>query len=91
MASSRLNERCRDECLNEHLFGNLPAARRFVEEWRRDYNHQRPHTSLGGLTPIEFATRSRGEQGQSRCKPIPKNAAPSSPDRGRILISDPED
>ena len=54
-----LNGRSRDECLNEHLFRNLPAARHLIEEWRADYNHDRPHTSLGGLTPNEFATRSR--------------------------------
>ena len=49
--------RFRDECLNEHLFGGLPAARRIIETWRIDYNTARPHTSLGGLTPAVFATR----------------------------------
>ena len=53
-----LNGRFRDECLNEHLFRSLPAARRLIEEWRIDYNARRPHTSLGGLTPNEFAARS---------------------------------
>jgi len=51
------NGRFRDECLNEHLFGNLAAARRIIEGWRIDYNTQRPHTSLKGLTPLAFATR----------------------------------
>ena len=51
------NGRFRDECLNEHLFGNLSAARRIIEAWRIDYNMERPHTSLGGLTPATFATR----------------------------------
>ena len=51
------NGRLRDECLNEHLFGSLPAARRIIEAWRTDYNNQRPHTSLNGLTPTAFATR----------------------------------
>lgn len=41
----------------EHLFASLPEARRLIEDWRIDYNTNRPHTSLGGLTPIEFATR----------------------------------
>jgi putative transposase len=49
--------RLRDECLNEHLFRSLAEARRIIEHWRQDYNAERPHTSLGGLTPIEFATR----------------------------------
>jgi putative transposase len=47
-----------DECLNEHLFRSLAQARRIIERWRHDYNAQRPHRSLHGLTPIEFATRS---------------------------------
>ena len=61
-----LNGRFRDECLNEHLFRNLPAARRLIEEWRIDYNACRPHTSLGGLTPSEFATRSRQDHSENR-------------------------
>jgi putative transposase len=48
------NGRFRDECLNEHLFGSQPAARRIIEAWRTDYNTERPHTSLSGLTPAAF-------------------------------------
>ena len=51
------NGRLRDECLNEHLFSSLPDARRIIEAWRIDYNTKRPHSSLGGLTPTEFAAR----------------------------------
>jgi putative transposase len=51
------NGRFRDECLNEHLFASLAAARRIIEAWRIDYNTERPHTSLDGLTPAAFATR----------------------------------
>jgi putative transposase len=54
-----LNGRFHDECLNEHIFRDLPSARRLIEEWRADYNAHRPHTSLGGLTPSEFATQSK--------------------------------
>jgi putative transposase len=61
-----LNGRLRDECLNEHLFRSLPAARRIIEAWRVDYNEQRPHTSLGGLTPTEFATQSRKDLNENR-------------------------
>ena len=56
------NGRLRDEFLNEHLFRGLTDARRILDAWRADYNHARPHTSLGGLTPREFATRSMGNQ-----------------------------
>jgi putative transposase len=51
------NGRLRDECLNERLFASLPEARRIIEEWRTDYNTLRPHTSLNGFTPTEFAAR----------------------------------
>ncbi len=51
------NGRLRDECLNEHLFAGLAEARRIIAEWRYDYNTTRPHTSLDGLTPNEFAAR----------------------------------
>ncbi len=53
------NGRFRDECLNEHLFSSLAAARRIIEAWRVDYNTERPHTSLDGLTPAVFATRPK--------------------------------
>lgn len=49
------NGRFRDECLNEHWFTSLVDARQIIEAWRRDYNQTRPHSSLGGLTPAEFA------------------------------------
>jgi putative transposase len=51
---------------NEHVFRILPTARRLIEEWRVDYNAHRPHTSLGGLTPNEFATRSRTDHIENR-------------------------
>jgi putative transposase len=60
------NGRLRDECLNEHLFPNLNEARQIIEEWRIDYNTNRPHTSLNGLTPTEFATRPNRGQTQNR-------------------------
>ena len=56
------NGRLRDECLNEHLFANVKEAREIIEEWRADYNTNRPHSSLNGLTPAEFAARPREGQ-----------------------------
>lgn len=50
-----LNGRLRDECLNENWFISLKHAREVIESWRMDYNGERPHTSLGGLTPLEYA------------------------------------
>ena len=48
------NGRFRDECLNEHWFTSLIDARRTIERWRQDYNHVRPHSALGNLTPEAF-------------------------------------
>ncbi len=60
------NGRLRDECLNEHLFRSYRHARDVIERWRIDYNLNRPHTSLDGLTPNEFATRSRMDHNVNR-------------------------
>lgn len=49
------NGKLRDECLNENWFVDLADCRRTVEAWRQDYNTERPHSSLGGKTPAEFA------------------------------------
>jgi putative transposase len=49
------NGKFRDECLNENWFLGVRDARRILEAWRREYNEERPHSSLGYLTPAEFA------------------------------------
>ena len=49
------NGKFRDECLNEHWFLDMAQARRIIEAWRIEYNTERPHSSLGNLTPEEFA------------------------------------
>jgi putative transposase len=47
----------RDECLNVNWFLSMDDAREKVESWRRDYNEERPHSSLGNATPEEFAAQ----------------------------------
>lgn len=54
-----LNGRVRDECLNEHIFGNLTQARKITGDWQKDYNQVRPHSSLNNLPPEVFAGRHR--------------------------------
>lgn len=57
------NGRFRDECLNQHWFVSLADAREKVAAWQVDYNEVRPHSSLGGLTPAEYAkTKERLSQ-----------------------------
>jgi putative transposase len=49
------NGRLRDELLNGWHFDSLLEAKVLIEDWRIDYNINRPHSAHGGLTPDEFA------------------------------------
>jgi putative transposase len=49
------NGKLRDECLNTNWWANLWEARRRIRLWREEYNNDRPHSSLGYLTPSQFA------------------------------------
>lgn len=49
------NGKFRDECLNEHWFISIQDAKEIIEDWRKDYNGERPHSSLGYMTPLEFS------------------------------------
>ncbi len=51
------NSRLRDECLNEHYFTSLVDAQVKIERFRLDYLTEHSHSSLGGLTPAEYAAR----------------------------------
>jgi len=51
------NGKLRDECLNENWFVDLPDARQVTEDYRVDYNEERPHRSLGNLTPAEYIAK----------------------------------
>jgi putative transposase len=45
----------RDDCLNQHWFSSLAEARLLIEHWRIEYNHLRPHSSIGRIPPDAFA------------------------------------
>jgi putative transposase len=51
------HSRLRDEFLALEQFESLVAARKLTQAWRDDYNHHRPHGSLGYVAPAEFAAR----------------------------------
>ena len=55
--SESFNSRFRDEFLNVEVFGSKLEAKVLGREHREKYNHHRPHSSLGELTPAEFAAR----------------------------------
>lgn len=62
------NGRLRDECLNVHQFLSLTHAQQQLDAWRSDYNHTRPHGSLGHLTPSEYAKTGRDKQSHETAK-----------------------
>jgi putative transposase len=49
------NGKLEDELLNREQFETLKEAKVLVEDWRLDYNHHRPHSSLKYMTPAAFA------------------------------------
>jgi transposase InsO family protein len=65
------HSRLRDEFLNGELFLSVVDAQVRVEVWRRWYNEERPHSSLGYQTPLEFAARWLGGQEQAARANIP--------------------
>ena len=48
------NSKVRDELLNAEEFTSLLEARVLAKEWKREYNHVRPHSALGYRTPAEY-------------------------------------
>jgi hypothetical protein len=59
------NAQLREECLNEHVFLPLNDARIKIEQWRIQYNRERPHSSLSKLTSEEFAAQAAAGEGSS--------------------------
>ncbi len=90
--------RLREECLAVSWFHNLFDARRKIATWRKEYNEERPHSSLGYKTPKEFAAdevasfdRAVREARNSNAvpcpsrSPIPAQAAEGAEPSCRIL------
>jgi putative transposase len=57
-ADESFNGKFRDECLSLEWFKNRIDAKIVIEDWRRHYNEDRPHSSLEYLTPLEFKQKS---------------------------------
>ena len=68
----------RNECLNEHWFISLQEAKELIEAWRVDYNTERPHSSLGGKTPGDFATIAQTPLRPTASAPSEQRSKPES-------------
>ncbi len=51
------NGKLRDECLSREWFSSVKEAQVVIENWRKFYNEERPHSSLEYLTPLEFKSK----------------------------------
>ena len=60
------HSRFRAECLTPEIFFSIAEARVVVEDYRRVYNQQRPHSSLGYKTPDEFAQALNYQPAETR-------------------------
>ena len=77
------NGKFRDECLNLEAFHHRDHARAVIELWRRQYNGERPHSSLGYRTPSEYRAELEAKKKKGR-----KDSGCAADDRG---FSPPED
>lgn len=75
------NGRLRDECLTLEWFRNLAEAKVVIEAWRRHYNADRPHSSLGYQTPQAF----RWAYDQQAMETAAHSASPFPSRTGAIL------
>lgn len=71
------NGRLRDEFLNEEVFESIGAARRMLALWRHDYNHVRPHSALGGRSPVMQRSPGSGLTKGMAALPSPTAIAPA--------------
>jgi transposase InsO family protein len=69
----------RDELLNAEVFENVPMAKALGLAWRLDYNHRRPHSSLGYRTPAAFAA--------SLAEPPVAPLPPAQPAKQQVILS----
>lgn len=87
------NSKFRDECLNEYVVTSLAEARVIIEAWRHEYNHQRPHSSLGALNPSAFAALKRPQtttpqERETGCKPSQTAPCFTSPLNVTLFMSE---
>jgi hypothetical protein len=68
---SNRSNKLRDECLDWELFGSLREARVILEQYRKEYNEERPHSALGYRTPEAYVRESRNKSDGGCAPPNP--------------------
>lgn len=63
----RFNKTYRTEILDMYAFKTLNEVRERTEDWMREYNEERPHDSLGDLTPWEYLAKAEAENSNLGC------------------------
>ena len=64
------NGKLRDEHLNREAFSTLREAQVLTEDWRIHYNHERPHSALGGRPPCGWGPPKENSNLLSRLIPL---------------------
>lgn len=82
--NERFNGTVRDECLNMETFASRDQARMICKVYGRQYNTERPHSSLGYLTPREFAAQHAARHG-GNLRGVTKDSAGALPPHPRDL------
>jgi len=72
------NSHLRDEYLDREIFVGIEELRYYAERWRLDYNHHRPHQSLGYMTPAVFAATAANVSGA--LPPNPRDLSHDGPE-----------
>lgn len=57
----RFNKTYRNEILDFYIFNTLSEVREITDNWLNEYNQERPHESLGNLTPVEYLKANQPE------------------------------
>ena len=75
----------RDELLNAELFADLREAKALAASWQNEYNHRRPHSSLGYLTPAAFAAKCARSADQAAVTQSEEKILGALPPNPRLL------
>ena len=82
----RKNGSIRRELLNAYLFYSLAEVRIMTEEWRVDYNTERPHKSLGYLSPLRYAEKhNQSSLNEAKLYPQTANGNPLKIEESRLV------